>query len=145
MRHPQAVPDRVRVFDVVAVVEVVGDAVARGHAVEINARTDVAKIAVCDGRGAPVLPRAWKWVDGRVEGDQPVELAGVDGGELGLDPVFGVLRRDEISRHENSTFVCVIAVGKIPQSDPETSWVIITYPYIPGTFTKRPDSNILNG
>lgn len=110
MRHAVPVPDGVRVFDVVAVVEIVGDAVARIHAAEKDARADVAELGVRGTRGAPVFPRVGKRFGGGVEADEPVELGGVDGWELGLDPVFGVLRGGNVSRHKNRAFVRIITI-----------------------------------
>ena len=137
MGHAQAVADQVRFFDVVAVVEVLGGAVARVHAVQEDAGADVAKFGVGGACRAPVFAFARKGFDGRVKVEESVELGGVDGGELGFDPVFGVLRGCHCSWHEDCAFVVVVAgeTHTIQHAAIAVDFTI-TYPYIPGTFTK---------
>lgn len=119
---------------------------ARIHAVDKDARADVAELAIRGTRGTPVLSRVGKRFDVRIEADEPVELRGVDRWELGFDPVFGVLRGGNVSRHKNCAFVRNITIEITPLSiNQKQWWLIVTYPYIAGTFTKRPDSNILTG
>lgn len=109
MRHAVSVSHRVRVFDIIAIIEAFGDAMLPVHATEKDAGADVAELAIRGARGAPEFSRAWKWVGGGVELDKSVELGGFDRGELGFDPVFGALCGLNISRHKNRAFIRDIA------------------------------------
>lgn len=113
VRDAVAVADCVGVFDVIAVVEVVGDAVLGGYAAHEDAWADVAELAVGGAGGAPEFSCVGKWVGGGVELYESVELCGGDVGELGFDPIFGVLCGLDIARHENCAFVCVIAKNSV--------------------------------
>lgn len=109
MRDAIAVSNGVGVFDIVAVVEIIGDAMAGVHAAQEDAGADVAEFRVRIARGAPVLSYTAEGIGRRVEFDQTIELAGGDCWELGFDPVLGVLRGCNVSRHKDGAFVRVIA------------------------------------
>lgn len=81
----------------------------RVHATEEDAGADVAELTVRGACGAPVFSRVWKWVGGRVELHEPVELGGADTRELGFDPVFGILCGSDIPGDKDRAFIIVIA------------------------------------
>lgn len=109
MRDAVAVAHVGGVFDVVAVVEDVGDAVLGVHAAHEDSGADVAEFAVGGACRAPEFAGVGEGVGGRVELDEFGELGGGDGGELGFDPVFGVLGGFDVSGDEDGAFVGVVA------------------------------------
>lgn len=102
------------VEDGVPVVPVAGDAVKVVDVVEEEAGADVAEFAVGGGGGGPV-GACFDWVirlgaGGGVGFLDPVFLGGVEGGELGLQPVEGLGGVVKVAGDEDSAFVRGVAV-----------------------------------